>query len=174
MSLPDLIEYASCLIGLTADPSTPWRSQYLDLIAPGEAPARAAEMATMSGCALVLRGILRRFIVHPLLEAPYRTGRAMSDLLAIGVEADALRPVGATPEAGDIVIVGGGPEHGGSEHCWISIGEWSIDGGQVVDGYQAVTRRAHAVAGGWDVTATYRRRVRAVIACGPVLARFGR
>jgi hypothetical protein len=168
-ALADLTEYASTLIGLTADPSTPWRSQYLNLIAPGETPQRAADMADkMSGCALTMRGVLRRFIAHPLLTAPYVTGHAMSDLLAIGREAHALRPVSDTPTAGDIVIVAA------PEHTWISIGEWGIDGGQVVDGHQAVTRRAHAVASGWDVTATYRRRVMAIVDTAAVVARFGR
>lgn len=173
-AIDDLVAYAASLDSLIADPSTPWRAEYLSLIAPNETPARAAEMARMSGCALVLRGVLRRFILHPILEAPYRTGDAMADLAAIAREADAHRGAGATPQAGDIVIVGGGTDGGGSEHCWICIGEWGIDGGQVVDGYQAVTRREHRVVDGWDATATYRRRVRAVIRCGDVVARFGR
>lgn len=172
MTIDDVIAFARSLDGMTADPSTPFRAEYLDLIAPGETPQRAAEMATMSGCALTMRGVLRRFIVHPVLEAPYRTGNAMSDLLRIS-GGSCLRATGEPPQPGDIVIVEG------PEHTWIATDVdcshvCAIDGGQVVDRYQCVSRREHTVSDGWDVTATYRRRVRAVIDVGAVVAKFGR
>lgn len=68
---PAVTAYVRTLAGLSA--SEPTRAAYLDLIAPGETPTRAAEMALMSGCALVARAVLRAFVAHPLLTQPYRT-----------------------------------------------------------------------------------------------------
>lgn len=177
-TVDDVTTFAKSLIGLSADPASA-RANYIALIAPGETSQRAAEMAIMSGCALVQRGILRRFILHPILEAPYRTGHAMSYLEQIANEARAHLRTDAPLFAGCIVIVGGGSDGGGPEHTWYATdvdGEnvCAVDGGQVVDRYQCVLRREHTVTDGWDVTATYRRRVRAVIDVGAVLGKFGR
>lgn len=185
-TVQDVIEYASSLSGLTADPARPeCRAAYLALIAPGETEQRQAEMATMSGCALVCRGVWRHFIAHPILDARYRTGDAMSDLVSIGREAHALRPAGAMPQPGDVVVVGGGSDGGGSEHAWTCIesrdlgaGEWlatGIDGGQRdAKGFEWVIERAHDIGGGIDHCGTTRRRVRWVIDTIACVARLGR
>jgi hypothetical protein len=178
----DVSNFARSLAGMSANPRDPdARAAYLALIAPGETPARAAEMGTMSGCALVARAVLRRFILHPILESPYRDRRAVSDLVEIAEGADAVRrsrmlPAWSALDVGDIVIVGGGDDGGGAEHVWISVGEGEgIDGGQPDENdCQSIILRGHTIAGGWDSTATYRRKVRYVLDVAAILRAFGR
>ncbi|MEP7123131.1 MAG: hypothetical protein ABJE95_19540, partial [Byssovorax sp.] len=114
--------YARTLAGLTADPSCPLRrAAYRDLIAPIETAARASEMERMAGCELVQRGILRRYIQHPLLEQPYRDRKSGVDLVTIALQARAafLALRARTPRPGDIVIVGGAGD--GPEHAWMAL-----------------------------------------------------
>jgi hypothetical protein len=175
----DVATFARSLAGMSANPRDPEaRAAYLALIAPGETSARAAEMGNMSGCALVARAVLRRFIRHLILESPYRDRRAVSDLVEIadGGWVGALRSALYVPEPGDIVIVGGGADGGGAEHVWISVGEGEgIDGGQEDENdCQSIILRGHTIAGGWDSTATYRRKVRYVLDVAAILRAFGR
>lgn len=173
-----LVAHALSLVGLTADPGKPdLRARYLATVAPGEREHMASEMAKMSGCALTaLRGYLAPFISHPITSSPYVIGAAVSDLVRVGREAHAIRDVYTMPNAGDVVIVGGGADGGGSEHAWISIGEGSgVDGGQPdTRGFQSIARRAHTIQAGWDSTPTYRRKVRFVIDAAKVCAAFPR
>ncbi|WP_437647839.1 hypothetical protein [Sorangium sp. So ce362] len=138
------------------------REEYLDLIAPGESPRMQAEMARMSGCALVAAGCWRALGVrHPLLAAPYAVGTAVSRLMRIGAEARAIRrpdpdarehgprELWAMPGPGDVVLVGSGA----NEHVFVVIEAglragvpviWALDGGQRdVEGYQLVECKEH-------------------------------
>ncbi len=185
----DIVTHARTIAGLSADPADELtRRVYLDTIAPGETPARAAEMALMSGCALTCRAILRRFIVHPILDAPYRDRRAVSDLVEIAMAANAQRQAWSLPEPGDMLIVGG-DGHGGPEHAWTALSVVANpypDGGLLLDGldggqrtedagrHQWIVQRDHELRDGWDITATYRRRVRYVIDVMAIVGRFGR
>jgi hypothetical protein len=199
----DIVTHAHQLAGLSADPvDALTRRVYLDTIAPGETPARAAEMARASGCALTCRAILRRFIVHPILEAPYRDRQAVTDLTRIAADADALTivfaPRGRSPvhrveaEPGDMLIVGGGDDGGGPEHAWTALTSVEdpgynhpypsllldgLDGGQRTQDagrHQCIQLRDHELRDGWDITSTYRRRVRYVIDVMAIVGRFGR
>lgn len=179
-----LAEFALSLVGLTADtaPSrASCRERYLAAIAPGETPAMAAQMARMSGCALVaLRGYLAAFIKHPIVSRPYVIGHAVSDLVTVGREAHAIREPGDAPEVGDVVIVGGGTDGGGSEHAWIFVegtasDAYGVDGGHFdVRGFQSVIRRPHAIREGWDSTSSYRRKVRFVLDAVAICEAFPR
>lgn len=189
----DVVAYARSLADLGANPvNAEARARYLELIAPGETARRAAEMATMSGCELLGRALWRRYILHAILESPYRDRQAGADLLAIAREAGAATSgLSRWPDRGDVVIVGGGPEHGGSEHAWTSLastgdafarvpGEYletheGLDGGQL-DGAkcQVIRLRAHELHAGWDSTSTYRRRVQWVLDVARIVERFGR
>ncbi len=174
----DVANFAKSLAGMSVNPrDSEARAAYLALIAPGETPARAAEMGTMSGCALVARAVLRRFCAHPILDAPYRTGRAMSDLVQIAVDADAARrsrmfPFWSAIDVGDIVIVGGGFDGGGPEHTWIALaGGFGIDGGQKdPNGWQHILERSHYVSAGRDGA----RVIRYVLDVEAILRAFGR
>jgi hypothetical protein len=169
----DVADYARSLAGMSANPADPIaRAAYLALIAPGETPARAAEMGTMSGCALVARAVLRRFIEHSILDAPYRTGRAMSDLVEIASGAGAICHGTEGAEPGEIVIVGGGHDGGGPEHTWISLGGgFGIDGGQKdPNGWQHILERSHYVSAGRDGP----RVIRYVLDVAAILRAFGR
>ncbi len=182
-----VVTFARELVGLTADPSCPaHRARYLALIGPVETQARAAALATLSGCELVQRGILRAFITHPLLEHPYRDRKAGEDLLAIAREARAVLEVTATPQPGDIVIVGGGVDGGGPEHAWMVLEidpdpsgagylVTGLDGGQR-DGrdFECIKIRGHAISRGFDTVDGLRRRVRAVLDLDLIFGRFGR
>jgi hypothetical protein len=187
----DICTHARSLAGLSADPADELtRAVYLDTVAPNETPFRRGEMGRMSGCALTCaRGILRRFILHAILEAPYRDRRAVSDLVQIAEDAGALLPLSATPEPGDMLIVGGGEDGGGEEHAWTALScieNPYPDGGLLLDGldggqrtedagrHQCIEVRAHELRDGWDITATYRRRVRYVIDVMATVGRFGR
>jgi hypothetical protein len=184
-SRADVIAYARTLAGLSADPGClATRAQYLEVIAPGETTARKVELAAMSGCALVQRGVLRHFIDHPLLERSYVDQHAMSDLLAIAREADAAHGADRDPLAGDIMIVSE-PEHtlmvldicvdpyAHVDPCELLT---CLDGGHRDEktGYQSVIVRDHELQGGWDEAGGLRRRVVWVLDLEAILARFGR
>lgn len=184
----DLAAFARELDGVSAGDES--RDRYLELIAPHETPRRAAEMATMSGCALVQLGILRAFIDHPLLAATYRTGMAFGDLLAIARQAGALHGPDRSLEGGDLVMVGdlGDGVGGGPGHVWMALAELGeddqvdgLDGGQRTgSGQQLVQVRRHELvddydrAGATDPGGGRRRLVRHVIDVGAILERFGR
>jgi hypothetical protein len=187
----DVTAYARSLAGLSADPSCPTRAAYLALIAPGETEARAASMATMSGCGLTQRAILRRFINHPILEALYRDRQAMSDLLAIATAAGAAYTSRRAVEPGDIVIVGGGSDGGGPEHTWMALdveGDpyadvghpceliTGLDGGHRDEktGFQSIVHRDHELCRAVDEAAGLRRVVRWVFDVEKIAAKFGR
>ncbi len=187
---PALISFARGLAGLSA--AGPTRAAYLDLIAPGETPARAAEMACNSGCELTCMAILRHFIDHPRLKGPYPAGQAGVILWTIGHEAGAIRPHGEDPEPGDMLIVGGGEDGGGTEHAFTCVDVCragysgvllvtGIDGGQRSAapgtdgrGAQCILERAHDIVDGFDSCGVSRRKVRVVINSALVIERFGR
>jgi len=187
-------DYARSLAGLSANPADELSARvYRDTIAPGETLARADEMALMSSCALTCRAILRRFIKHPILEAPYRDRRAVSDLVEIAQAARAAwagdRHVGELIGPGDMLIVGGGEDGGGSEHAWAVLDVvpdpgyeptpgllvTGLDGGQRdAGGHQLISLRDHEIRDGWDITSTGRRRIRYVLDVAAIVQRFGR
>ncbi|MGK4001138.1 hypothetical protein WMF31_00835 [Sorangium sp. So ce1036] len=180
------IELARSLDGLGV---TSNQDGYLDLIAAGEGRQRALEMGAMSGCALVVRGMWRRLGVHhPILRAPYRTGRAVADLVEIAAASQALVHVRErlpTLHEGDVVIVGGGPEYGGPEHVWTALDVTAqgypdettalicgLDGGQRDEhGRQAIRIVQHEISGVPPRDGA--RRVRCVIDFGLVWCRWG-
>lgn len=145
-----VVREALAVVGLGAhDPEA-----YLDLVGPGEAPATRAAMLTMSGCALVAAGVLRRAGLRvedaPELAPPYRIGSAVSRLLAVARRCEAWRPMGpgaGLPCRGDIVVLMD------PEHVLVVVQEpvmlapdaasiVSIDGGQLdAQGRQVVARR---------------------------------
>lgn len=87
----------------------PTREAYLDLIAKGETRARREEMAKMSGCALVVAGLWRVAGVRsPHLEAPYKTGSAISRLVSLARASEAMVAVSDVKmlRPGDMVLMG--------------------------------------------------------------------
>ena len=193
-SVDDVVAFAHSLAGLTADPARPeCRTRYLDVIARGETFERAADMATLSGCALTMRGVLREFITHPFLDSPYVTGHAMSDLVQIAHEAGAVRPR-LDPQLGDVVIIGGGTDGGGPEHTFMvtSINVdpdprtpaearevlTVIEGGQRDAGrFACIIQRDHEIddhSGLDHAPGSAPRKVRFVLDTGAILERFGR
>jgi len=186
----EIVTFSRALVGLSADPADVLSARvYRDTIAPGETRVRADEMALMSSCALTCRAILRRFIAHPLLDAPYRIGAAVADLVVIAYAADAVRFPDSAPEPGDMLIVGGGEDGGGSEHAWTVLDVvpdpgyeptpgllvTGLDGGQRdAGGHQLIALRDHEIRDGWDFTSTGRRRIRYVLDVAAIVARFGR
>lgn len=132
-----LLEIASGAVGLTQNDAA-----FQALCGPGETPERARWLATLSTCALFLRGCLanaflgwsdsalnvrpmplassRPSRVPPRLWAPYKVGNAVADLVAVheGRAEGAGAPLEAKLSAlrpGAIVIVGA-PGH---EHCYL-------------------------------------------------------
>ncbi|KYG11421.1 hypothetical protein BE21_57565 [Sorangium cellulosum] len=142
-------EFARGLDGLGARPAT--LDRYVDLIAPGESQRMRQDMAKMSGCALVAAGVWRAVGVPP----PYRLETAVSRLVAMGVEAGAMRRPKADrltstlPLPGDVVWVG----EGMGTHVFVAIDVglrndmpviFAADGGQRDDeGYQVVELKEH-------------------------------
>ena len=88
------VSVARSVVSLGANPSDPEsRQKYIELIAPGEQPAMQAEMATMSGCALVVAGIWRQLgVTSNDLDPPYRIGSAISRLIRIADKVGAWVP----------------------------------------------------------------------------------
>ncbi|KYF87775.1 hypothetical protein BE20_24840 [Sorangium cellulosum] len=156
------VEIARSLAGLSADPRNPEaRREYLELIAPGEEPQRAADMARMSGCGLVVAGLWRRLgLEHPLLEPPYKVGTAISRLVEVARARGAWKPYrqGAIPLPGDAVLVGDAG-HGEVEHIFTVLGVStnhrvviaSVDGGQRIDGHQVILTKKRVWVDGRDI-----------------------
>ncbi|AUX33188.1 MULTISPECIES: hypothetical protein [Sorangium] len=181
-----LVELARSLDGVGMTSSA---VDYLKLIGDGETLSRARELATLSGCALTVRGMWRRAGVdHPILCTPYRTGRAVTDLVEIALDSQAL--VEARDELpvvypGDVVIVGG-LGYGGPEHVWTVLDATGqgypdattsivtgLDGGQRCErGQQVIRVKTHEITGVPPVDDG--RRVRWVIDFGAVWRRWGR
>lgn len=129
------------------------RERYLDLLAGSvESPRMRLDMARMSSCALVVRGLWRLLgCTHPILARPYRIGRAMSDVVEIAQAAKAWRTplAGDTPGVGDAVIVGVNPRL----HVYVITSGSTIDGAiwhlESIDGGQG--------PGGTQIRARQRR-----------------
>lgn len=161
MTHDELIAIALDAAGLGVRPGS--RDAYAALITGGmETEHRTGEMLAMSGCGLVVRGLWRRMGVrHPILDRPYRTQRAISDLVDIARDAGVLHAgMARTPQPGDAVIVG--PDNGAPEHVYTVLAieadpydaGWCIealDGGQRDDdGHQVVRIRDHVISGEID------------------------
>ena len=106
MTPQDFLAIALGYVGCTApDP------RFLDLVAPGEDPARAQEMAKDSTCGLFVRGLLNvAGVTDARVVAPYHAGKVMSDLAAMAREAGALLPSLDAAAPGDLIMLGN-PEH---------------------------------------------------------------
>ncbi len=154
--------------GIIADPRAGddgW-TRYLDIIATGEAPDVAAQMAHASGCGLVLRGWLARILARPpaCLLAPYHDGSALWALSHVAHAANAIRsPLAILP--GSIVHVAagsGGPEHvyaavevtpdpwGGLDVLGIEGGSRTANGSEQIRERRRVVSREDGAAAVWD------------------------
>jgi hypothetical protein len=103
----DFLALARGFVGLSYDGDP---ERFMGLIAPGEDVAAAEAMAGESTCGLFVRGLLNAMgCTDARVVAPYRTGKVMSDILAMAHEAGAVKPL-AGAEPGDIVMIEG-PEH---------------------------------------------------------------
>jgi hypothetical protein len=140
----DWLELVSSVVGLSY--AKPTREAYLDLIAPIEKEPLRSEMGKMSGCALVARGLLRRYgwTDNEIMRC-YRPGRAVADVVQMARTHLIWRHEDTMPQAGDIVLVGG-PGNGGCEHVFTVTAVdpdgkmiQSVDGGQVdVGGWECI------------------------------------
>lgn len=181
MSAPraELVELARGLdgVGVGSDPI-----RYREFAAVGELSKRQDEMVRMSGCALVVRGLWYHIGVrHPILLAPYRTGRAVADLVEIAQSASALTKVrDELPwlSGGDVVIVGE------PEHVWTVLDVTrdypekgthlirGLDGGQLdTQKRQYIAAKTHEIKGSPPIDGG--RHVRYVIDFEAVWRRWG-
>lgn len=162
-----IVAAAPTIVGLDADPADPdQRRGYLELIAPGESAGVAAEMATLSGCGLVVAGLWRAAGVKDAqLNAPYRVGTAISRLVSIAHAAGAWVSfaAGRFPEPGDMVLVGDNGA-GGIQHVFtvtaITVDQQgaaqieSVDGGQRdAKGFETILARSRTWDGSRDTVA---------------------
>lgn len=120
--------------------------RYIDLLMPAEIESSATRqaLAGQSSCALLARAVWRLAgCSHPILAAPYRIGRAVSDVVEIATDAGAWHEPGdgEMPGAGDVLLVGDpGHEHVAilvSVEATVGLGGWtvrSVDGGQGAHG----------------------------------------
>lgn len=144
------VERALAVVGLGAAD----RSPYLDLIAPCAADRADAticrDLASMSGCALVVRGLWARAGIRAArLLDPYRVGRAVADVVAVADAAGALRPPSTAPRPGDVVIIGT-PEHVLTVVSVRGQTIISVDGGQRDSlGKQIIMRRDRLLQGSY-------------------------
>lgn len=121
------------------------RGRYVDLLGPEETKAMQDYFCDpkTSGCALAIRGLLRKLgCKDKRVLPPYKFGTAISLLVGIARDRGAWRAakVGNLPIAGDFVLVGGDKARdGGVEHvftvCSVDLDDkgiliTSIDGGQ--------------------------------------------
>jgi len=107
------------------------RQEYLDLIAPGETARAADDMALMSGCGLVVRGLWRALgLVDPRLEAPYVVGSVITTIRNMADEAGAwAAPPDCAYEDGDVMMLDAPVHVATLVRCDVSGVVYSIDGG---------------------------------------------
>jgi hypothetical protein len=168
------VELAVAAEGLSYAPAT--RERYLDLVVTSALdranPQRCAELGADSGCALVVRGLLKLWgVTHEILFAPYRTGRAVSDVVEIAREAGALRLPDHRPDLADVVIIEQ-PEHVLSTVGWKYGILCSVDGGQRDElHFETIQRKER----GYDLPARRLggRPILNVIDLGVLAARYG-
>ncbi len=169
-----ILAVAPTVVALDADPADPdQRRAYIELIAPGERPSVAAEMANLSGCGLVVAGLWRAAGVEdPQLNAPYRIGSALSRLISIANSVGAWVPfaAGSFPDPGDMILVGDN-DTGDVEHVFtvtaITVDEQgaaqirSVDGGQRdAKGFETILALSRSWRGSIDtVTGHASRRI---------------
>ncbi len=136
------VQHAEAVVGLGANPTDEAkRTAYLELIAPGETPSVQSQMATMSGCGLVVAGIWRAMgFSHEEIDPTYKIGKAISRLMSVALQLGCWKGYasGRLPGPGDMVLVGGAA--GGVEHVYTvltctvdadgAIRLTSVDGGQ--------------------------------------------
>jgi hypothetical protein len=165
-------------VGVSAAPL-----QYRGIVGCTETPERAVELAKLSGCALTVRGLWHwAGVRHPILLAPYRTGRAVADLVEIAQDSYALTKVrDELPplSGGDVVIVGE------PEHVWTVLDATvtdypekgthlirGLDGGQKdAHGNQCIFVKTHEITGSPPIDGG--RHVRYVIDFEAVWRRWG-
>ncbi len=150
-----ICQIAESVVGLGAeDKPKGRRDAYLDFIAFGEGPAMRKALASMSGCGLVARAILRCYgIDDPELRAPYQTGSALRCLVVVGKRHQVWHGPDTTLLPGDVVIIGVDPptpQFGGPGHALTVLtmdGDTitCVDGGQSVNRYQAILRKTRTL-----------------------------
>jgi hypothetical protein len=156
---PSAVAHALSWRDIVADPraATDGWPRYRDIVARGESDARADELAGphTSGCGLVARGYWSQVLARPpaYLLAPYVTGRALADVAEAARHAEAIvGPLDVEP--GDVIHVG--KSAGGVEHAYIvtsAVGTGSmnevqvvsVDGGQRVNGWEAIEERRRSL-----------------------------
>lgn len=147
-----LKDLAIMAAGLSAAPLT--RDAYLDLIAPcpsdRASETRCKELCEMSSCALTVRGLwVRAGVQHPILLAPYRTGKAVADVVEVAREAGALRSLSSGYIIGpaDILVLTG-PEHVLTVTLQRGDTIESVDGGQRDGGgFEAILAKTRTLVG---------------------------
>jgi hypothetical protein len=128
------------------------RQAYCDLIAPNDSPSAQKAYGKLSGCALSALGWMRCWgLSDPELWAPYRPGRAVSDVARIALRHDAWSKPDSMPGLGDIVLVGGHSQWGGTEHVFAVVDlegptVRSVDGGQADSQGQAILLRERQIS----------------------------
>ncbi len=150
-----ICQIAESVVGLGAeDRPKGRRDAYLDFIAFGEGPVMRKAAASMSGCGLVARAILRCYgFADPELRAPYQTGSALRCLVVVGKRHHVWHGPDTTLLPGDVVIIGVDPptpQFGGPGHVLtvVSVNKnqvVSVDGGQTVNRYQAILKRTRTL-----------------------------
>jgi len=128
------------------------QAAFLDLLFPFDTPSAQKQYgAKMSTCALAALSWLRCWgLDDQELLAPYRPGRAVSDIARIAIRHRAWRGPDTMPELGDIVLVGGHSQWGGTEHVFAVVeiaGDVvrSVDGGQSDNQGQAIVLRERPI-----------------------------
>ena len=114
MSIRDeMVALAKSVSGLGAAASK-GRAEFLELIAPGETPAVAADYATLSTCGLTVRGLWGRIgMKDARLAAPYAPGSVFTNLRAMATEAGGWSTDVATLGLGDAIMISE-PDHVGT------------------------------------------------------------
>lgn len=124
-----VIAHLRPLVGLS-DPAPAYRDAICSSDADRTDQLRRSQLGAMSSCALLVRATWAACgVEHPILTAPYRIGRAVSDVVQIARERGAWRGPLTRPAPGDVVVVEG-PEHVATVTGWDGDVCLSIDGGQ--------------------------------------------
>lgn len=125
---------------------------YQDLVStPNDSAQMQRDMLTMSGCALVVRGLWHLLgVKHPILEAGYRLQHAVSDLEQIARERGAWRAAAdgtPPPKPGDVVLLAKGQP---LEHVYTVTGIRRLNDGTFelcsIDGGQRAANRLERIA----------------------------
>lgn len=154
----DMVALAKSVVGLSANPAH-GRDDFCALVGPGETPAVAADLATLSTCGLTVRGLWGRIgMKDARLSAPYAPGSVITNIRNMATEAGGWSTDVSTLDLGDVILISE-PDHVGTivkidPRAAGGVNITTVDGGSKdAAGYQCVVSFERAIGADGSILA---------------------